>query len=80
MATVCQNKRRRWCLMWDNENHRCNGLDETSKSKQCAFFKDRRELTDEEREKYKAGLEHGFIRDYEEIRFSSYDSGRSLKW
>ena len=76
MATVCQNKNRRWCLMYDSTNHRCNGLSETSKSRTCTFFKDRRYLTTEQREQYKNGVAHGFIREGEEIRFSSFDSGR----
>ena len=53
MATVCQNKNRRWCLMYDNTNHRCHGLMETNDSRTCTFFKDRRYLTTEQREKYK---------------------------
>ena len=76
MATVCQNKNRRWCLMYDNTNHRCHGLMKTNDSRTCTFFKDRRYLTTEQREKYKKGVEHGFIREGDEIRFSSFDSGR----
>lgn len=57
---VCQNKNRKHCLMYDEHFFVCTGLKDTSGSKHCAFFKDKRKMWADDIKAYKAGCRNGF--------------------
>ena len=57
---VCQNKNRKHFLMYDERFFVCTGLKDTSGSKHCAFFKDKREMCADDIRAYRDGCENGF--------------------
>lgn len=56
----CQNKDRKHCLMYDERFCFCNGLKDTSGSKHCSFFKDKRKMWQDEVQEYRSGCRNGF--------------------
>lgn len=73
---ICKHKDKKHCLMYDKQFFMCTALNDMAGSQHCPFFKDVRELPSKEVNDYKAGCKNGFTRKFEEIRFSSFDSGR----
>ena len=56
----CQNRNRKYCLMYDNQFFFCTGLKNTQGSRHCTFFKDIRNMSAEEIKEYRSGCRNGF--------------------
>lgn len=59
----CQNKKRKFCLMYDEGFCFCKGLKDTAGSKNCVFFKDKRFMSMDDVKAYREGCRNGFRKE-----------------
>lgn len=76
----CKNKNRRNCLMYDSSFFMCLGLKDTSGSKNCPFFKDKRDMAESEIKEYRTGCRNGFDKKEKILSAWQLNKNGGCKW